>query len=319
MNQIISLLLNQENYLSGQELARKLNLSRTAVWKQIHKAKEAGWKIESCRKKGYKIISSPKNRIIHEIVEFYFKNKLPFELILLESADSTNEAAKRMLLSNKEGSFLVTAEEQTAGKGRFHRKWESQKGKDLTFSLCLSLDKNISELYSFTMIAALSVYEVIASYLNDQSALLKIKWPNDIYYDGKKFCGILAETFAEDNIIHHIIIGIGININSSPTMETAISLKSILGKEADRNQILSEIMRKLQENLLSYQQGKFEAVYKKWKAAVLWIGKPVKLLVGQEAHYGILTDIQPNGALLISDSGKESVFYSGDLSADFLL
>ena len=109
------------------------------------------------------------------------------------------------------------------------------------------------------------------------------------------------------------MIGIGLNVNSTPVLNTAVSVKNIINKEIDRNWILSIIIRKLFENLSLIQANDFENVFYRWKSNLGWLGKEIRLETGKEVITGILKDINNDGAAVISSRGYERVFYTGDL------
>ncbi len=312
MDKVISFLINNDNFVSGEEIGIKLGISRTAVWKHIELARQNGFVIESLRKKGYRISAFPKNRISPEVVEYYYKDKLPFELISLENTDSTNNYAKKTAMTGKLNDFLVSSDAQTGGRGRLSRKWSSEPGNDLTFSLCLNLNTDVSEFYRYTISAALSVFEVLSVVLKTTDADIKIKWPNDIYADGKKISGILSEMITEGMIIKYLIIGIGINVNSSPP-EKAVSIKKLVKSEPDRNLLLSEIIKRLNINILSVKKGRFESVFNKWKSNLGWLGEEIKFDTGRKIITGIFKDISNSGAIKIESGGVENIYYSGDL------
>lgn len=314
MLNVMHYLLKAKKEVSGEEIAGALNISRTAVWKQINQMKKMGFIIHATHKAGYELIGFPKERIIPGLVEFYYGKLPPFEIISLESVDSTNNYAKKLIVDHsKTNSFILTSDEQTLGRGRMSRKWESEKGKDLTFTFNYCLDQDVNEYYKFTIIAAMAVFYSIKSVQVEENYELKIKWPNDIYLNKKKICGILSEMITEGLRIKNMLIGIGINVNSDPAVERAISMKQAFGKETDRNSLLALIISNLDKYLNLYTSRNFEAVFQLWKSNLGWIGDEIRIDTGKEKISGIFKDIYPDGAIVIVANGIERVFYSGDL------
>ncbi len=314
MDQILLYLLQNQNiYVSGEDIASNFSISRTAVWKHIERARKLGFEIESNNNKGYLIKKIPEDKIIPEVVEYFYQGKLPFEMIVLDSVDSTNNYAKKIVIDGRVDDFIVTADSQLNGKGRLSRKWESEQGKDLTFSLNLLLNRTINEFYQYTITAALSVFEVLSDILRSNPIDIRIKWPNDIYVNRKKICGILSEMITEGLLIKNIVIGIGVNINSNPALTSAISIKNILNTGTDKNLIFSLIIKKLYENLLFVKNNDFNNVFLRWKTNLGWLGEEIKLDLGDEIITGILKDINSDGAVIISNNGFDRVFYTGDL------
>jgi len=147
--------------------------------KRLKKLKDLGYKIES-DKHGYRIIQPPDKLLPQEIIpnlktKFIGKNYLYFEEI-----DSTNVQAKR---ENYEDGTVIFAESQTAGKGRKNRKWISHKGLGLYFTIVLKPDIEVNYLSHFSLLFNYSVFKLLKNYVNGE---IKIKWPNDIYLNGKK-------------------------------------------------------------------------------------------------------------------------------------
>lgn len=313
MDHLLIYLLNSKDYVSGEKLAEKFDITRTAVWKHIGKMKQLGLIIESVPKKGYKILSCPVNKIIPEMVQFYYQGKLPYDLVVLGKTESTNSFVKRMLADGEKSDIVVLSEEQAAGRGRMQRKWQSEKNRDLTFTLGLSVNKAVGEFYQFTILTALSVYQVMSRMMEADSDQLKIKWPNDIYYRNKKLCGILSEMITEEAIIKNIIIGIGINVNSVPKMPGAVSLKSIMDMELDRNKILADIIRAVKSNFDSYREGGYGQIFREWKSHLGWLGSAIKIDTGREVIEGVLSDINADGSVIIEKDGVKMNYYSGDL------
>lgn len=223
--------LNRETYISGEQIADALKISRTSVWKAIQSLKEAGYQIEAVTNKGYRLVSSP--NVIHAVLVENVVNKYQFvdEVFFLETVDSTqNDALNR--LNDTKGTYLVVANEQTKGRGRFNRSWESPNNTGLYMSVVLRLSIPLTEIGKFNFHISLAIARTIKSVLNLDA---KIKWPNDIYINQKKVCGFLTEIISESNIIDAIICGIGLNTHESSHLNdvpTATSLERELDGEA---------------------------------------------------------------------------------------
>ena len=153
-----------------------------------------------------------------------------------------------------EGMTLVVAEAQTAGRGQTGNHWESEAGKNLTFSLLFHPDFVLaSEQFILSQCIALSVWHALIDYVPAENALT-IKWPNDIYVDDRKICGTLIECDLQGKHISNCIIGTGLNVNQTVFHSDApnpVSLKQLTGKEHDREAILDSIVAHFQ---LLYEQ-----------------------------------------------------------------
>lgn len=162
-------------------------------------------------------------------------------IIHLKETISTNSDLKSLVSEQKleEGTILATSF-QTAGRGQRGNSWESEQGKNLTFSMLLyPLSITISEQFILSQVVSLGIKKTLDKYTEG----ITIKWPNDIYWNEKKICGILIENALSENSFLHSIIGIGLNINQKEFKSNApnpISLAQITDQEHDLNTILEE-------------------------------------------------------------------------------
>ena len=167
---------------------------------------------------------------------------MDFKIIHIEETDSTN----RWLKENGEGNMVVVADYQTAGKGCGTNTWESERGKNLTFSLLIHpVEIPASRQFLISEAVSVALCRTLEKYLH---APLSIKWPNDIYYGDQKICGILIENLLQGSTIKDSIIGIGINVNQKTFLSDApnpVSIRQIVGHETDREALLQEFLKQL--------------------------------------------------------------------------
>lgn len=202
---------NKDISLSGESMARVLSVSRNAVWKSIEALRSEGYTIEAGRNKGYRLISDGGNFSAAGISALLGEEAKRFDITIEETVTSTNTVLKAMAeQGEKEGKILI-AREQTAGKGRLGRSFYSPKNSGLYISILLRPRFSARDALYITTAAAAAVSEAI-----DLVAGVKteIKWVNDIYYKGKKLCGILTEASIdfESGGLHYAVLGIGINV-----------------------------------------------------------------------------------------------------------
>ncbi len=309
MNKILLYLLQKDNFVSGEEISEKFSISRTAVWKHINIARKMGIEIESVTGKGYKIKKIPDNRIITELIYKDCSN-LTIELIYLNEVKSTNDYAKLNIDKLKDKDYLIITDYQTKGRGRFDREWKSEKGLDLTFSLVIHPNVEIKDFYNFTIIAALSVFNSLRFFLESNGAL-KIKWPNDIYYGDKKLCGILSEMISEEAILKSLVIGVGINVNSIPSLEKAISIRQLTGNLIDRHTLLVSFLKNFYQYYKIYNE-KFEIIFSEWKKFLKNIGEKVSFKHDNEIVSGRFIDVDIDGSIIIETEKGTKTFYSGE-------
>ena len=159
---------------------------------------------------------------------------------------STNDYLAELCKQGKaEEFYTVIAEDQTDGKGQRGNSWESEPGKNLTFSIVLyptAIEAN--KQFHLSMLASIAIIDTLTDYTDGFS----IKWPNDIYWHDKKICGILIENELEGQYLSQSIIGIGLNINQTEFLSSApnpVSLYQIIGKEIDKDEVFSKIIHAL--------------------------------------------------------------------------
>ena len=168
-------------------------------------------------------------------------------IIRVEETHSTNSLLREWLEQEAlpTGSVIV-ADFQTAGRGQVGNVWESEKGKNLTFSLVLyPQELPVNQQFLISQIAALSVKETLDAYTEG----ISIKWPNDIYWQDKKICGMLIENDLSGHNLLRSIIGIGINVNQTTFRGDApnpVSLWQILKQEVDREVVLRQFMSRFE-------------------------------------------------------------------------
>lgn len=165
---------------------------------------------------------------------------MDFKVIHIEETDSTN----RWLKEHGEGETLVVAEYQTAGKGCGSNSWESEKGKNLTFSMLIHPDITAHDQFRITEVTSVALCETLASYIYNK---VEIKWPNDIYIGDKKICGMLIENRLQGSTVVDSIIGIGLNVNQRVFESDApnpVSMWQLLGQDTDREALLQRFLQK---------------------------------------------------------------------------
>ena len=306
---------NRANYISGQELAERLNISRTAIWKAINSLKKSGFQIESQTKVGYKLIESD-DKLSDEGIRKGLRDELKdIDIIVYDEIDSTNTEAKRRLYSSYVKDFtVIVSDMQKGGRGRTGKSFTSPKGSGVYFSIILhpkdSYDFSYFDLT--TVKAAVAVAEGIKEATDKQA---EIKWVNDLFLNGKKICGILSELDAdfESRSVKSVIVGIGINVNE-PRDDSFKDLKNIagyIGTDVIRNEILSSVLNAFYENNFVKSDKEIIDYYKKHS---LVIGRDLSFELNGKKYSAKGIDINDKGNLIV-DTGKEKItLSSGEVS-----
>jgi BirA family biotin operon repressor/biotin-[acetyl-CoA-carboxylase] ligase len=304
---------------SGEELSRKLGITRSAVSKTISVLRTRGYAIESLPGKGYKLLQSP-DSLSAETLGVYLDSALfkKENFFFYESTDSTNIRA-RVLAENKapEGTVVI-AESQTHGKGRKGRSWVSSYGDTILASLILRPKIPPDKVSKITLLTAVAAAEAI---IECTGLNINIKWPNDILFRGKKIAGILTEMSMEMDAVDYVVVGMGLNVNTTKASmpeavaEIATSLAIEKGTPVPRAEIFSAFLMRFEHNYKDVGANGFCAVIERWKQLSDFIGKKVSVDIIGKTVEGVVDDINQEGILMIRDkTGIVHEIISGDVS-----
>lgn len=317
-SQILNLLKkSRDKFLSGEDLAEKLNVSRTAIWKHIKALRDSGYDIESVPRNGYRLLNSPDLLSAEEIQLSLPTKILGKHIKYFTSTDSTNNQAKKLAMQGAADGTIVVSEEQNGGRGRLSRSFFSPKYEGIWFSVILRPKFLPQEAPKCTLMAAVA----IAKAIREVTGLdIGIKWPNDILYDNKKLVGILTEMNAEMDCINYIVIGMGINVNipyaeiPDDIKDKATSLSEITGKQISRIELLNKILYNLEQLYLTAQEQGFKSILNEWRKYSVTLNQHIKVIGPDETYTGIAMDIDDEGALLVNRNGKINRVLAGDVS-----
>lgn len=176
---------------------------------------------------------------------------MDFKVIHIDETDSTNRWLRDYALSQPEGDYVVVSEYQTAGRGCGTNSWESERGKNLTFSLLIHPTEITADCqFRISEAVSLALCETLDGYVTDRQ--VSVKWPNDIYVDDCKICGMLIENCLRGRLMTDSIIGIGLNVNQREFFSDApnpVSLVQLLGHEVALEPLLQAFLQKLEPML----------------------------------------------------------------------
>jgi len=307
-----------EEYLSGEEISRRLSVSRTAIWKQMQTLKQAGYEIEAHPRRGYRLKNLPDLLLPYEIRDTLSTKKLgQGEIYYFSELDSTNnEGKKQANLGCREGA-IVLSETQNGGRGRLSRSWFSPPGKGIWLSVVLRPPFNPYDAPKCTLLAAVAVTKAIRSITGVECG---IKWPNDILYQGKKIVGILTDMSAEIDVINYVVIGMGINVNieeqefPAELVHIATSLAIIVGHHVSRLVLLNAVLTELEQAYESVIQRGFSEMLDEWRELSVTLGKNVNVVGSGREFSGIAINIDNDGALLVQTEEAIERVLAGDVS-----
>ncbi|WPX09035.1 biotin--[acetyl-CoA-carboxylase] ligase [Anaerocellum danielii] len=303
--------LYENEYISGEELASLLNISRMAINKRIKSLKALGYKIESLKKKGYEL--SDKDIIrVWEIKDCIQSSNLFKEFIYLDEVDSTNTYVKQNQ-QHLPNATLVYAERQAQGRGRLSRRWvDLEKGIKMSILLKILL-LDLEKIVPLTLFTGLVINRVLREYGVNSF----IKWSNDIYLNGKKICGILSELSGEVEGFGSIIIGVGINVNAenipNEIKDIATSLKAETSQNFDRTRLIIDILKEFEKEFPSFEKYGFSHFRDEYKSFCMNLGK--EILVNGERM--VCRDIGQKGELVCEKEGQIIEISSGEVTIRF--
>lgn len=255
-----------------------------------------------------------------------------------EQTDSTNNDIRALALEGAPEGTVVTADMQTAGKGRRGRSWESENGASLLFSVLLRPELAADAAPQITLLMAMAVTRAVREMTGLEAV---IKWPNDVVVNGKKVCGILTEMYLKDGAIGHVVVGTGVNMNqtsipaelenSATSLFLEMRQRFVDGKHSFDSQppvgkcISDKLDREaMLEKVLAAFKGYYDRFLQTEDLSVLmeeynvWLvslNKEVKVLDPKGEFTGISKGINEKGELLVElPDGEVAAIYAGEVS-----
>ncbi len=303
------------DYISGELLSEQLGISRAAIWKHIKALRTEGYNIHSVTNRGYMLVTELKTLNQHALEDIKEDQDLLDFAYYYDSLDSTNTEAKRLALKDQNLQGLIVSAEQTAGKGRLGRTWESKKSEGLWMSLLLRPKVNISAAPVLTLVAATAMCETLIALTHLD---VKIKWPNDLVIEQKKVCGILTEMSSELNQLHYVVLGIGVNLSQAAfnqeLREKASSLTQ-MGVEVMDKQILKKFLDIFFPYYNDYVAGDVSRVIEFHRSHSATLGKDVKIMEKDQVRHVRAIDVDETGQLIvINERGVHESVYAGEVS-----
>ncbi|MBX9786576.1 MAG: biotin--[acetyl-CoA-carboxylase] ligase [Alphaproteobacteria bacterium] len=301
-------ILNDGQRHAGTEIAKTLGVSRMAIWKVIQRLKGYNIGIKS-EHLGYRL-ESPLFLLEKSKIQKY----LPKDVILdiFESLPSSNDYLKN--LASTISPHICLPEHQTKGRGRLGRSWVSPFGRNIYCSMSYVFQKDISEMAGLSLVVGILTAKALE--ILDQRFKPRLKWPNDIYLEGKKVGGILIDLIAEANGTCKAVLGIGLNVNMKDIplkdVKNWICLEELVNQKLDRNQVVGEIISSLFKGMEIFASQGLAPFLPDWKRLDFLDNKKVTLTSGQEFYSGIAKSISPQGHLFLELPQGLKQFSYGD-------
>tara|TARA_R110001583_G_scaffold7720_4_gene37891 strand:- start:412 stop:1377 length:966 start_codon:yes stop_codon:yes gene_type:complete len=304
-------LLADGHFHSGEKIGELLGVSRTSVNNYIKGLQEIGLDIYKVPGRGYQS-ATPIDLLDEKIIRSLSQHAhVKVEQIL----DSTNKWLLDKIPNLKNGQICI-AEYQLAGRGRRGRTWVSPFASHLYFSYYWRFESGIEKLSGLSLLVGIATVNAL-----EETGIkgVSLKWPNDLYYQGKKLAGILIELNAQANEACHTVIGIGINVRMPPEQaklidQPWIDLSSLSDGKVDRNLLSANLISQLQKLLPEYEKNGLKPHLTKWFELDCFLNQPVNVLLADKHKAGICRGIDEHGALLLECNGNIETYIGGEVS-----
>lgn len=318
MNLLEALKAAEGSYVSGPELAERLKLSRTAIWKQIQSLKALGYDIETHPRLGYRLDSAPDILVPAEVLPHLTTRWLGRNYHHHHTLGSTNDEAMQLAARGAPHGTVVIAEVQTAGKGRLQRQWVSPPNAGIYMTVIFRDARPLQDAFQPSAIIALAVVRTLELHCGLRAA---IKWPNDVLLNGKKISGILSEMQSDQDITRFIVVGVGVNVNhgiedfSGPFRYPATSAAMELGRRVGRRDFLLRFLSVMEEIYDRVSAEGFGSILPEIEAASAVLGRTVTIARGARGDItGKAVRFTPEGALVLqTEDGAEETIWVGDV------
>lgn len=319
MNTQLLQVLADGEWHSGQALADAAGVSRVTIWKQLQKLQEAGIELEAVTKVGYRIIGGLdllSDSDVHRGLNGTAKN-LMGELQVLQQIDSTNrvcqEAMSERAAPNK--ALVISAEQQTAGRGRRGKAWVSPYARNMYLSVGWQVQSGAAALQGLSLAIGVAVVRA----LQDVGvSAAQLKWPNDIVVGRQKLGGILIEMTGDMAGPCSVVVGMGLNVNMPEYAQDGIDQAWTdvyqQGVKPARAALIAGVLNHVLPLLQGWEQSGFEPWREVWQALDAYRDQPVNILMGDTRVAGIAKGVDATGAIQVETTLGVKSFHGGEVS-----
>ena len=308
---------------SGEDLAKQLRITRSAIWKLIGNLRDLGIDIESLPRQGYRLpravqIYDPK--AITAAIDGSAQSVVESVEALL-TVDSTNRYLADASGPAPGNALICAAEVQTAGRGRRGRSWLAPFGSGVCLSIAWQFIETPPNFSALSLVVGVAIIRALRRLHCEQAQL---KWPNDVVHNHRKLAGILIEMRGETGGPSRVVIGMGVNMHMPPVTRIQLAEQqaalvtdlhdAMHGHPPDRNLLVATIVSELIAALVVFEREGFVAFEAEWLRYDSLRDAPVRVLSANETITGVARGVAQDGALLVDVGGKVQRFMSGDVS-----
>ena len=320
---ILRMIRQSSGYVSGQSLCEALGVSRTAVWKYVNQLKEEGYEFDAVSNKGYRIVKYPDIITREEIESMLPEGLAVTNVVYYHETDSTNTRAKQAAEDGEKSGTLFITECQTGGRGRRGRTWESPAGSGIWMSLLLRPEIKPFDASMLTIVAAMgmkdAIEEIIGAGAGQGGIHCKIKWPNDIVLGDRKICGMLTEMSAETDWINYVVIGIGVNVNTTEFDDSIKDMASSIllqtGSSVKRSDVVVAFARHFSRYYDEFlKECNLSGLADDYNKALINVGRDVKIVERDGSFVAKAVGIDETGSLIVEKDGDTIRIVAGEVS-----
>jgi BirA family biotin operon repressor/biotin-[acetyl-CoA-carboxylase] ligase len=313
---ILQRLSGEGGFVSGGDLCRELNMSRSAVWKHIVALRAAGYAIEAFSGRGYRLDGLTGSPVPEEVGPMLATKAFGRSFLYLETVDSTNLKARALAREGAVEGSVVVADSQTGGRGRMRRTWVSPSGVNLYCSIVLRPPVPSVRVPEIPLVAAAAIHSAIER--EYPGLRISIKWPNDIVIGGRKLCGILCEMESEPDFTHFVVVGFGLNVNLDPVpaelqgIASSIAIES--GGPSSRARLLAAVLNRFEQLYLEWAAREDLGFLLPYFQEHAWLkGKELRIEQFDRILTGTEAGMTPQGQLLLrGEDGTVTAVTSGE-------
>ncbi|OLQ86175.1 biotin--[acetyl-CoA-carboxylase] ligase [Vibrio panuliri] len=297
------------SFHSGEGLGEQLGISRAAVSKHIKGIQAWGVDVFSVQGKGYKLAAPMQLLDQNELTQ---RINVPLELIPV--IGSTNQHLLERISHLQSGSVCL-AEYQSQGRGRRGREWVSPFGCNLYLSMYWRLEAGMAGAMGLSLVVGVAIVEAMEKL---GISGIKLKWPNDLYFQDKKLAGILVEMSGQAGSAAHLVIGMGMNLrmanDTQGITQPWTSLAEVVQEDIDRNQLAAELINALEAALTEYEMTGMQGFVERWNRLDNFLNREIRLIMGNREVEGISRGINEQGAVLIETPAGLETYIGGEIS-----
>lgn len=315
-------ILSDGDFHSGELIGKSLGVSRTAVWKKIAGLEKYHLEVESVKGKGYRLVDgNPLSLLDRTVIQTALSDSSSasaslFDIEIHQIIESTNTHLMQRMAGGLVSGRVCLAEMQTAGRGRRGRSWVSPYAGSVYMSVTQVFQRGAVSTEGLSLAVGVLVAEALAKF---GVADIQLKWPNDIYWQGKKLAGILLELVGDAAGECAVVVGLGLNVNLPRSASEEIDqawtdLQSIVNTKISRNELVAQLLNSLLPALSHYETDGFESYLQRWAELDFLKGSQVSASVGDSAVVGVAKGVNERGALVIETPLGSQIINGGEVS-----